>query len=61
MRTATRKTPISPAVLLEKIIKVISNYPLEHIEILSNLSKKDTVEKFVKELNPEIIISESFS
>lgn len=61
MRTATKKTPISPAVLLEKIIKVISNYPLEHIEIFSTISKKDTVEKFVKELNPEIIISESFS
>lgn len=61
MRTATKKTPISPAVLLEKIIKVISSYPLEHVEIFSTVSKKDTVEKFVKELNPEIIISESFS
>jgi hypothetical protein len=60
LKTATKKTPIKPTILLEQLIKIIQAYPLEHIS-------NGVVDKQVERLNlsndfkPEIIISESFN
>ena len=60
MKNATKKTPIKPVVLLEQIIKLVSEYPLEHI---TNTNAENQVEKIKMQTNvmPEIIISESFN
>lgn len=59
LERANKKTPVKPVILLEKLIHILSKYKLE-------LVKEDTLQeeqlKFdYSELNPEIIISESFS
>jgi superfamily II DNA/RNA helicase len=60
LKTATKKTPVKPTILLEQLIKIIQAYPLEHIS-------NGVVDKQVERLNlsndfkPEIIISESFN
>lgn len=60
LRTATKKTPVKPVVLLEQLIKIISAYPLEHIQ--DNTRDKYTQQgKITDEFTPEIIISESFN
>lgn len=60
LRTATKKTPVKPVVLLEQLIKIISAYPLEHIH--DNTGDKYTQQgKITDEFTPEIIISESFN
>lgn len=60
LRTATKKTPVKPVVLLELLIKIISAYPLEHIQ--DNTGDKYTQQgKITDEFTPEIIISESFN
>lgn len=60
LRTATKKTPVKPVVLLEQLIKIISAYPLEHIQ--DNTGDKYTQQrKITDEFTPEIIISESFN
>ena len=60
MKNATKKTPIKPVVLLEQIIKLVSEYPLEHI---TNTNVENQAEKIKMKTNvmPEIIISESFN
>lgn len=60
MKNATKKTPIKPVVLLEQIIKLVSEYPLEHIP---NINTENQIEKIKMKTNvmPEIIISESFN
>lgn len=60
MKNATKKTPIKPVVLLEQIIKLVSEYPLEHIP---NINTENQIEKIKMKINvmPEIIISESFN
>lgn len=60
LRTATKKTPVKPVVLLEQLIKIISAYPLEHIQ--DNTGDKYAQQgKITDEFTPEIIISESFN
>ncbi len=62
LQTATRKVPVSPAILVEKMIKIILSYPLEHIDLSMTAKDTDDVKvKIKKELKPEIIISESFN
>lgn len=56
LQKATKTTPVAPAVLLERLMEIISAYPLEHIGKRVVETKTDK-----KEQMPEIIISESFS
>lgn len=53
-----KKFPLKPAIILEKIIDILKAYPLMNEEIEQEVEKK-IVE--TKTLNPEIIITESFS
>ena len=59
LKTATKKTPIKPVILLEQLIKIISAYPLEHI--LKGTIAPIAEQRVIKEFTPEIIISESFN
>lgn len=61
LQSATKKTPVKIVVLLEKLMKIITSYPIEHIEL--NTHEVQTVNnmKVKKDLMPEIIISESFA
>ncbi len=61
LKTATKKTPIKPVVLLEKLIQIISAYPLEHIALTPNKQYATDKIKYNQEQLPEIIISESFN
>ena len=60
MQSATKKTPIKPVIMLEQIIKLISEYPLEHISDMSSEKQTDKI-KIQSNIMPEIIISESFN
>lgn len=60
LKTATKKTPVKPVVLLEQLIKIISAYPLEHVQG-GNADKQVDTLKVSKDFMPEIIISESFN
>ena len=60
LKTATKKTPVKPVVLLEQLIKIISGYPLEHVQS-ECVGKQMEVLKTTKDFIPEIIISESFN
>lgn len=61
LKSSTTKTPVKPAVLLEKLITIITSYPLDMIDL--NDKKSFTINNAInnKEINPEIIISESFN
>lgn len=61
MQNATKKAPVKIVILLEQIIKIITSYPIEHIELNSHEAQAVNRTKVTKELMPEIIISESFS
>lgn len=56
LQKATKSTPVAPAALLERLMEIISAYPLEHIGKRVVETKTDK-----KEQMPEIIISESFN
>ncbi len=58
LKTATKKTPVAPAILVTKLMGIISNYPLEYIE---TDTEKHKAKKTTKHLDPNIIISESFA
>ena len=60
LKTATKRTPVKPVVLLEQLIMIISAYPLEHVQG-GNVDKQVDALKVSKDFMPEIIISESFS
>jgi hypothetical protein len=60
LKTATKKTPVKPVVLLEQLIKIISAYPLEYVHG-RNADKQVDALKVSKDFMPEIIISESFN
>ena len=56
LKTSTKKTPLRTVILLEKLMEILTQYPLEHVtfnerEVIVPVKKKDC---------PEIIISESF-
>lgn len=53
-----KKFPLKPAIILEKVIEILKAYPLMNEEAEHVLEKKIVR---VKTLNPEIIITESFS
>ena len=60
LHSAIKKTPIKPAVLIEKVIAIISSYPLQNIPTDTPLPTH-SVSKVQKGNAPEIIISESFN
>ena len=60
LKTATKKTPLKPVILLEQLIKIISAYPLEHVQGIGSDKQVDML-KVSKDFVPEIIISESFN
>ncbi|HPN68006.1 MAG TPA: helicase-related protein [Saprospiraceae bacterium] len=55
---ALKKFPLKPAVILEKVIEILKAYPLINEEDAQEFEKKIVR---VKTLNPEIIITESFT
>lgn len=58
LQKAVKKTPLKPVLLLEKLISILKNYPLENENEQSNA---EVIVNPIKVFNPEIIISESFS
>lgn len=60
LQSATKKTPVKPAVLIEKVIAIISSYPLQNIST-DIPTHTPSANKVQKGNSPEIIISESFS
>lgn len=61
LQNATKKTPVKIVVLLEQLMKIITSYPLEHVELNTRSVQTVNHNKEAKELIPEIIISESFN
>ena len=61
LQSATKKAPVKIVVLLEQLMKIITSYPLEHIEVNTHEVSAVNRIKTEKELVPEIIISESFN
>lgn len=61
LQSAVKKAPVKTVVLLERLMKIITSYPLEHIELNSFEAQAISKERYIKELMPEIIISESFN
>ena len=60
LKTVTKKAPVKPVILLDQLIKIISAYPLEHVQN-GNVDKQVDMLKVSKDFIPEIIISESFN
>jgi len=58
LKRAVNKSPLKPAIILERIVEILRSYPIQTIH-----EEEGEVQKVVlkKSLNPEIIISESFS
>lgn len=58
LQKAVKKTPLNPVLLLEKVIAILKNYPLQN-----ETEESVTAEVIIKPIifNPEIIISESYS
>lgn len=61
LQSATKKTPVKIVVLLEKLMKIITSYPIEYIELNTHVAQAVNNMKVKKDLMPEIIISESFA
>ena len=61
LQNATKKNPVKLVILIEQLMKIITSYPLEHIESEYTRSQPIKSEKRIKDEIPEIIISESFS
>ena len=61
LKTSVKKTPIKPTILLEKMINIISAYPLDTVNLNESKATNSSVTQVKKEVNPEIIISESFN
>lgn len=61
LKSATKKTSIKTTVLLEQMMKIITSYPIEHIELSPNKVQTDSRINTHNEQMPEIIISESFN
>lgn len=61
LQNATKKAPVKVVILLEQLMKIITSYPLEHIELNIHEVQATNQIKVTKELMPEIIISESFN
>ncbi len=61
LQNAAKKAPVKTVVLLERLMKIITSYPLEHVELNNFEAQAISKERYVTELIPEIIISESFN
>ena len=61
LQSAVKKAPVKTVVLLERLMKIITSYPLEHVGLNNFEDQAISKERYVKELIPEIIISESFN
>lgn len=61
LQNAAKKAPVKTVVLLERMMKIITSYPLEHVELNDFEAQAISKKRYVKELMPEIIISESFN
>ena len=61
LQNATKKTPVKTVVLLEQLMKIITSYPLEHIELANSDSQTTSPKENGEQLIPEIVISESFN
>lgn len=61
LQSATKKAPVKIVVLLEQLMRIITSYPLEHVELNTHEIQGVNLIKATKELVPEIIISESFN
>lgn len=61
LQSSTKKVAVKPVVLLERLINIITAYPLENIEISPIASTTTNTVNYKKENTPEIIISESFN
>lgn len=57
LKRAVNKSPLKPAIILERIVEILKSYPLQTIHEEDGEVPKMTLKK---SLNPEIIISESF-
>lgn len=56
LKTSTKKISIRPVVLLEKLMEILAQYPLEHV----TFNEREVIVPVKKKDYPEIIISESF-
>ena len=61
LQNAKKKTPVKTVVLLEQLMKIITSYPLEHIELADSDTQTASSKESREELIPEIVISESFN
>ena len=61
LQNAAKKAPVKTVVLLERLMKIITSYPLEYVGLNNFEDQAISKERYVKELMPEIIISESFN
>lgn len=59
LQSSTKNKPINPVLLLERLIGIITRYPLESVGL--NYSNPTIMIKSGKGYSPEIIISESFN
>ena len=59
MQSSTKNVAIKPVLLLERLIGIITQYPLESIGL--NTNKSTITIKSGNDYSPEIIISESFN
>lgn len=59
MQSSTKNVAIKPVLLLERLIGIITQYPLESIGL--NTNKSTIKKKSGRDYSPEIIISESFN
>ena len=58
LKRAVGKSPLKPVIILERIIAILKSYPLVNEEVDEVEQVQDVASKI---LNPEIIITESFS
>ena len=61
LKSSTKKVAINPIVLLERLINILSAYPLESVEQNTTALMSSNLFTHKKENTPEIIISESFN
>lgn len=60
LQNAVKVKHVQPVILLEKLMQILNSYPLKSISE-NDLQPSEQFELSFSELNPEIIISESFS
>jgi len=59
LQKTVKKTPLNPALLLERVMAILRSYPLEQIQ--EDIQPALVSPVLAKKLNPEIIITESFT